>query len=136
MEFVVITGGTVEQAEQYGNSLRAHGYHYLSPALYFIDDFGDAHPNPGLDTAAQQWFQKRLNSEITHHHDLVIHSIYFSPELKQKAEDEGFHIDVIELDKNNDDVLNSEVKHLIEVHDREHPSIWHRLAKALTRQDS
>jgi hypothetical protein len=127
MEFVVISGGTEAQAREAANRLRAHGYHYFSPDQFFMDDFGDLHPNAASQKEATEWVEKHAIDEVKHHHDVVTHGVLMNPTLMAKAKEEGYHVSVIHMDVGCDAGCQDQIEQLIEQHEREHPSLFQRM---------
>ncbi len=127
MEFVVISGEKDSACRTVANRLRAHGYRYFSPELFFVDDFGDLHLDPSKSQQAIEWCAHHAEQEIEHHHDVVVQGIYFNSELMKKAESVGYNIVVIRCDEGLDDVLNAKVQSLVTIHEQNNPSLLRRL---------
>lgn len=127
MEFVIISGGTQEQAHDAANRLRAHGYHYFSPDQYYMDDFGDMHPAAANPKEAEKWVEKHALLEVEHHQDVVTHGVLVNTELLKKAKAEGYDVSVIHLDVGCDADCEDQIMRLIEQHEREHPTLFQRM---------
>jgi hypothetical protein len=127
MEFVVISGGTVQQAEVLANVLRAHGYRSISPELYFVDDFGDSHTDVHKRRQAEIWCEHHAMYEVKHHHDVVVHGIFANPALLYSAEQEGYHVSMIRLDQSSEEICQHQVELLAAEHDRVHQPWFKRV---------
>lgn len=116
MEFVVIESGSQQRAEQVANRLRARGYQHFSPALFFMDDFGDSRPQDDKWPEAEDWCCQHVLSELKHHHDVVLNGVTPEPELYQAARDEGYHLVRLQLDNTVEPVLDQKLNELISAH--------------------
>lgn len=129
MEFIVINGGNKQQRSEVAGQLRAHGYHFYSPELYFMDDFGDIHFDSSQQTQADQWCIKHATMEIALHHDVVCSDIMLNPELLAQAKEEGFEVAQINLENYPDEQSNTQIQKLIAQHEKEHPSFMKKLTE-------
>ncbi|MDX1341625.1 MAG: hypothetical protein R3227_04710 [Reinekea sp.] len=127
MELVVINGSHEDSCETAANRLRAHGYHYFSPKLFFVDDFGDLHFDPSRQDEANKWCQHHADQEIAHHHDVVLQGVYLNEELMQKAESEGYHVVVLRCDDGLEQQGEKQIRALVAAHEQAHPSLFKRL---------
>jgi hypothetical protein len=131
MEFVVISGGDKPERANLANRLRAHGYHFYSPEMYFMDDFGDIHIDSTQKQQADHWCIKHAALEISHHHDVVCTDLLMSPDLLSQAEGEGFEVVEISLDELSMEKCHLKIEALINQHALEHPSIIKKLTAQL-----
>lgn len=129
MEFIVINGGSKQQRDAVASQLRAHGFHFYSPDLYFMDDFGDTHFDSSQQAQADQWCMKHATLEIAMHHDVVCSDIMLNPELLAQARGEGFEVAEINLADMTDDQCQAKIQQLIEQHEKENPSFMKKIAE-------
>ena len=127
MEFVVIAGEQESACNTIAQRLRAHGYHYFSPELFFVDDFGDQHIDTDKTQQAIDWCASHAEREIEHHQDVVVQGIYFNSELMKKAEAVGYHVVVIRCDEGFEQALDAKVQSLVAAHEQNHPTLFKRL---------
>ncbi len=126
MELIVILGSENDYGQELANRLRAHGYHYFSPQLFFVDDCGDSHINTQQLDQADHWCEHHAALEMQRHNDVVIQGIYLNPTLISQAKKEGYHVVVLACNEKNS-TCDAEIQALITTHDKAHPSLLKRL---------
>jgi hypothetical protein len=131
MEFIVISGGAKHQREDLANRLRAHGYRFYSPEMYFMDDFGDIHIDSTQQEQADHWCLKHAALEVAHHRDVVCTDIMISPALVSQAEEEGFKVVDISLEESSPEMCEAQIEAMIAQHDQTHPSFLKKLTAQL-----
>lgn len=122
MELIILHGNDVASGEGLAQKLRAHGYHYFTAEQFFMDDFGDKHVDPKAIPQSLQWCAKHVTDEIGKHKDIVVKSLLVNQSLIEKAIAEGYEVTTLKIDQDEVEKSSQAVQHLIEQHDKNHPS--------------
>ena len=134
MELVLIAGGQPHLSDQLANRMRAHGYRYINPKMYFIDDFGDIKFDDSKMPIAEEWCFQRALKEVSQHHDVVLNgNLAKDGFLLSKARQEGYRIQLLKLDDEASD-CEKRIDELISIHEDAHPTVFRKIGQRLFGQ--